>query len=148
MIITIYGENLAPTPWCGVSISQKGPYPLEACGVRVLVGDSRAGLMYAGPKQINLVLPADAPTLGTAPMRVCVREVCSDPVEVQFSTHKIFLKVEGKAYVHMPVWLEVEHPAPYQFRYPCLLWPWGIVDAFLDVRYNGRPSCHCCSPSR
>jgi TonB family protein len=139
MIITIYGENLAPTPWCGVSFSQKPPFPMEACGVRVLVGDSPAGLMSAGPKQINLVLPADAPTLGKAPIRVCVREVCSAPLEMQFSTHKIFLKVEGKAYVHMPVWLEVEHPAPYEFRYPCGDWPWGIDNAVLDVRYSGLP---------
>jgi hypothetical protein len=107
--------------------------------VRVLVGDSPAGLMYAGPKQINLVIPDDAPTLGTAPMRVCVREVCSDPVEARFSTRKIFLKLEGKAYVHMPMWLEIEHPVSQELRHPCINWPWDVSDAFLDIRHNGRP---------
>ncbi len=139
MIVTIYGENLAPTPWCGYQFSQKKPYPREACGVRVLVGDSPAGLMYAAPKQINMVIPDDAPALGTAPLRVCVKEACSAPVEMRFSTRKIFLKLEGKAYVHMPVWLEIEHPVSQELRRPCISWPWHVSDAFLDVRHNGRP---------
>ncbi|MCE5307394.1 MAG: TonB family protein [Acidobacteriales bacterium] len=138
-IVTVYGENLAPATWCGVELSQKPPYPLEVCGVRVLVGESPAGLLYAGPKQINLMLPADAPTLGTAPMRVCVREVCSDPVELRFSVRKIFLKMDGKAYVHMPLWIDVEHPTPYEFLYPCMNRPGAIVNASLEVRYGGRP---------
>jgi len=138
-IITVYGDNLAPANWCGVELSQKPPYPLEVCGVRVLVGESQAGLLYAGPKQINLMLPADAPTLGTAPMRVCVREVCSDPVELRFSVRKIFLKVDGEAYLHMPVWIDVEHPTSYEFLYPCMNRPGTVANASLEVRYNGRP---------
>src|ERR1035438_7771324 len=46
MTVELYGQHLAPEPWCGQNATPPAPYPLEVCGVQVLVGTSPAGLMY------------------------------------------------------------------------------------------------------
>jgi hypothetical protein len=135
MIVTIYGEHFAG---CSLPIPQNGPYPIEACGLRVLVGASPAGLLYVGEKQINLKIPAHAPAEGTAPLKVCVRDVCSDPVTFRFSSHKAYIAVQGTAYVHMPVWIEADQPMPYDIFYPYLTWPWDFGGYQLEVRRNGK----------
>src|SRR5579862_3187325 len=103
MILTIYGEDLGPELQCPEPIPQNGPYPLETCGVRVLVNDRPAGLLFSGSKQINFKIPDDAPEEGSAPIQVCVRGTCSDRVMVRFSVRKAFIHLVGHAYVHMPV---------------------------------------------
>src|SRR5437868_1324732 len=90
MIIELYGQHFGPSPWCAAKIPQNGPYPTEACGVRVSVGGTPAGLLFVGEKQINLKIPVDAPEEGTAPIQVCVRERCSEPVMFRFSVHKSY----------------------------------------------------------
>ncbi|MDQ6665412.1 MAG: hypothetical protein M3Z23_13590 [Acidobacteriota bacterium] len=138
MFIELYGEHLDPAPWCGEPIPQNGPYPTEACGVRVLVGATSASLLFVGEKQINLKIPADAPDEGAAPIQVCVREVCSPRVEVRFSTRKAYIRVQGEAYVHMPVWIEADQPASYDIYYPYLPLPWAFGGYRFEVRRNGR----------
>jgi hypothetical protein len=139
MIMTFYGENLSPEPTCFEQIQPNGPYPLEACGVRVLVNGHAAGLLYLGPKQINFKIPDDAPEDGSAPIQVCVRETCSDPVVFRFSLRKAFLHVQGHAYVHMPVWIEVEQPGNNDIHYPYSIFQMNFGGAKLEVFHNGEP---------
>jgi hypothetical protein len=140
MTVELYGQHLAPEPWCGQNATPPAPYPLEVCGVQVLVGTSPAGLMYVGPVQINFKIPADAPAQGSAPVQVCVRGVCGAPVAMQFSAYTASLRLRGTAAVHMPVWVEVDAPAPYEFKYPCFNDPWwGPNEWKVEVRYGGQP---------
>ena len=138
MIVEIYGQHLAPEPWCGESRTPPDPYPAELCGVRVLVGSRTAGLMYAGPSQINIRIPADAPAEGSAPIQVCVRGVCGAPVTMPFAAHKAFLSLRGTAYVHMPVWIDIYQTTPEPVRYPCGPTPWSFDGYRLEVRRNGQ----------
>lgn len=137
MTVELYGDNLGPEPWCNRPIPQNGPYPKEACGVRLLVDGSPAGLLFAGTKQINFKIPDDAPEEGSAPIQVCVRETCSNRVEMPFSDHKAFLKIQGHAYVHMPVWIEVEQPWT-DVRYPYSIFPLNFGGAEFDVFFKGE----------
>lgn len=138
MILTFYGENLGPEPTCFTPIPQNGPYPAEACGVRVLVDGHAAGLLYIGAKQTNFKIPDDAPADGSAPIQVCVHETCSDPVVFQFSARKAFLRLQGHAYVHMPVWIEVEQPWT-DVRYPYSIFPMNFGGAEFEVFFKGEP---------
>lgn len=139
MIVELYGEHLGPNPVCDAPASQNGRYPTEACGVRVTVGGRAAGLLFVSEKQINLKIPADAPDEGVAPFQICVHEVCSQQVEVRFSTHKAYIKVQGTAYVRMPVWIEADQPMPYDIAYPKTVWPWQFGGYAFEVRRNGQP---------
>ncbi len=139
MIVELYGEHLGPAPLCAEIIPRNVPYRTEACGVRVMVAASPAGLLYVGEKQINLKIPADAPEEGTAPIRVCVRDRCSDPVTFRFSAHKSYIAIQGVAYVHMPVWIEAEQPAGCGIDYPYSVWPWYFGGYEFEVRRDGKP---------
>jgi len=138
MILTFYGENLAPETGCSRQIPQNGPYPSDACGVRVVVDGSPAGLLYVGAKQVNFKIPDDAPADGSAPIQVCVRESCSDPVVFRFSARKAFIKLQGHAYVHMPVWIQVEQPWG-DVRYPYSIFPLNFGGNQIEVFYKGEP---------
>jgi hypothetical protein len=139
MIVELYGEHLGPTPPCDAPIPQNGPYSTEACGVRVTVGERPAALLFVSEKQINLKIPADAPDEGVAPIQICVHDVCSQPVPVRFSTRKAYIKVQGTAYVRMPVWIEVDLPMLYDIQYPAYVWPWQFGGYAFEVRRNGQP---------
>jgi hypothetical protein len=139
MIMTFYGENLGPEPTCFRQIPQNGPYPLEACGSRVLVDGHASGLLFVGPKQINFKIPDDAPEDGSAPIQVCVHETCSDPVVFRFSLRKAFIHLVGHAYVHMPVWIDVDQPATYGISYPYSMFPLDFGGNELEVFYKGEP---------
>ena len=134
-IPTIYGKGFAT---CAASIPLKGSYPEEACGVRVTVAGKPAGLIYVGPDQINLKIPANAPDEGMADIQVCVRAACSDPVPVRFSSRKAYLRVQGTAYVRMPVWIEADLPGPHDIFYPYVASPWAFGDYKLEVRREGK----------
>jgi hypothetical protein len=138
MVVEIYGQRLAPEPWCGAPRTPPAPYPAEVCGVRVLVGAIPAPLMFVGPGQINIRIPEDAPAEGSAPIQVCVRGVCGAPVTMQFAAHKAFLRLRGTAYVHMPVWIDVEQTAREPVRYPCGRTPWSFEGYRLEARRNGQ----------
>ncbi len=135
MVLEIYGENLAPRQECGAA---KPPYPREICGVRVMLGNTAAELMYVSSGQINLKLPPDSPAEGLVPFRVCDGEVCSKPVMMRFSRHTALLSPDGPGYVHMPVWIHIEPPFPYRVYYPCGLWPWSFPEYDFEVRLHGR----------
>ncbi len=147
-VVELYGRHLAPDPWCGENPTPPAPYPVEVCGVRVLVGTSPAGLMHVGSSQVNFKIPADAPAEGAVPIQVCVRGVCSAPMSVQFGTPKAFLRLRGSASVHMPVWVEIDAPAPDQVRYPCADWPWSFDGYQFEVRRNGQPLAPAPPPKR
>ncbi len=143
--VTIYGLNLAPRNWCEEPHAQPNPYPLEVCGVRVLVGGHPAGLMYVGQigngvgkVQVNFQVPADAPAEGMVPIVVCVGAVCSDPVEMEFTAKDILLRVQGDAYVRMPVWIEVEVPANVRFSYPFSFCPWDFGGYEFEIRKDDQ----------
>jgi hypothetical protein len=138
MVVEVYGQHLAPEPWCGASRTPPSPYPAELCGVRVLVGPSPAGLMYVGPAQINFTIPANAPAAGSAPIQVCVSGVCGAPVTMQFAARKAFLRPRGAAYVHMPVWIDVYQTTNEPVRYPCRITPWSFNGYRFEVRRNGQ----------
>ncbi len=138
MFITVYGKNLGPEPWCNQPIPQNGPYPVEACGVRVLVGGVPAGLLFIGSGQINFKIPAEAPEEGSAPIQICAGTIYSQQVVFRFSTRKAWIRVQGQASVHMPVWIEVEQPMGYEIRYPYQVWPWHFGGDSIEVRHNGK----------
>jgi len=142
MVVELYGQHLAPEPWCGQPAMPPAPYPTDICGVRVMIGDAPAGLMFVGPGQINFKIPSGVPLEGSAPIRVCVRGACGAPVVMRFSAHKAYLRLRGTAAVHMPVWLEVEAPAPYEFKFPCHNSLWGFQGFQFEVRRNGQPLSH------
>lgn len=44
----------------------------------------------------------------------CLSQMCvAGPVVMRFSSHTALLAVERPAYVHMPVWIDVDAPASY-----------------------------------
>ena len=67
--------------------------------------------MYVSETQINLKIPEELPTEGFIPIQVCAGKVCSDPVTMRFSARTALLTLERPAYVHMPVWINVDAPA-------------------------------------
>jgi hypothetical protein len=137
-IMTLYGDDLAPEAGCNQPIPPNGAYPPEACGVRVLVDGRASGLMFVGPKQINFKMPEEAPEEGSAPIQVCVRDTCSDRVMLRFSLRKAFLHLQGHAYVHMPVWIQVDQPWS-DIRYPYSIFPLNLGGAEFEVLYKGEP---------
>lgn len=139
MVLELWGQNLAPVPWCGAEPIPKGPLPHEICGVRVLIGSRPAELMYVSGGQISLKIPADVPAEGLEPFRVCVGTVCSAPVTMRFSASTALLTLEQPASVHMPVWVDVDPPAPYVISYPCWYWPWNFSGYEFEVRRDGKP---------
>jgi len=156
--LEIYGTDLAEGPGCSQPIPSNGPYPLEACGVHVTADGLRAGLLYVSPIQINIQLPGNLPD-GPAPVQICVRDVCSDPVVKEFSSHTTFVHVQEPAYVQMPIWVDVELPSPYRISYPCRTDPWDfrspdieqeaeVVDYKLELLREGMPVAESSPPKR
>lgn len=97
------------------------------------IGQRRYGFTY---DQINFETPADAPD-GSVPVQVCIKDLCSDPVHVEFTSKDILLRVEGPAHVHMPLWMDVEIPRNVKFAYPFSICPWDFGGYQLQMRQNG-----------
>lgn len=55
--VSIFGTNLAATPQTASS-----PYPAVLNGTQVLIGSTSLPLQFAGPKQINALIPDSVPT--------------------------------------------------------------------------------------
>ena len=141
----VLGSHLTPERWCGAQHEQQPPYPLAVCGVRVLIGAQPAGLMYVGPygvhtgsDQINFQVPEGIETEGEVPFQVCVGKLCSDPLQVPFTNKDILIKVEGKAYAHMPLWVGFTVPFNNEFRYPASPCPWDFGGFQIEVRKDGH----------
>ncbi len=137
-IIEMYGTNLAPAPFCTEPIPAGGPYPTQVCGVRVTAAGFATGLLYVSARQINLKLPDGLPD-GPAPLQVCVRDLCSDPVMKQFSTHTALIRVQEPVYAGMPIWVDVDMPPPNWLSYPCLTDPWDFRGNAMEVLHEGSP---------
>jgi hypothetical protein len=137
-IATIYGTGLVASGPCPVRSFRPPALPVEACGVHVLIGRDRARLLYLSPSQINLMIPETAPAEGTAPIQVCVRDACSEPVPVRFSANKAYLRIAGTAYAGMPVWLVIDEPVPYEARYPFHPMPWVVDPYLVSVVRDGK----------
>jgi len=146
-LASVYGYDLLPVPWCAEPHNQSAPYPLELCGVRVLMGGHPAGLMYAGPMgnkymtadQINFQVPDDAPSAGIAPVQVCRGAICSEPLDAEFTDQDIILGPPVEAFLRMPIWIDVEVPMNPDFRYPIRGCPWDFGDYEFEVRRDGQP---------
>jgi len=154
--LEIYGTGLAPSAFCAQPIPSNGPYPLKACDVFVTAGGLAAGLLYVSSGQINVKLPENLPD-APAPVQICARGLCSEPVVKDFSSHTAFIHVKEPAYVEMPIWIEVELPSPYRVSYPCRTDPWDfrspteeqpseLIDYRLEVRRAGVPIAHALAP--
>ena len=97
-----------------------------------------AGLLAVMEKQINLKIPADAPTSGEAAIVVTERGVRSASVMVPFGKPKVILSLAGPAYVHMPVWIALDRPYPYyDTAYPHSQLPENFGGGRFEVRRNG-----------
>ena len=145
-ILEIYGRHLGPEPQCGQPLPW-GPYVTEACGVRVTVGGISGILQFVSARLIRLFLPANLAD-GAAPVQVCVHHLCSEPVMARFASRAVVLQLQEPAYVHMPLWIAVDMPAPYRVVYPCRTDPWefhgrgtgglyDVDDYKIELRHKG-----------
>jgi hypothetical protein len=136
-VIAIRGRNFAlPCP-----SSQPPPDEMEHvkkwCGTEVTVAGMPAGLLEVQENLVLLKIPAGAPTSGEAAIVVTVNGVGSQPVMVPFGRLKVLLSVAGPAYVHMPVWITLERPYPYDVLYPYSANPTNFGGGRFEVRRNG-----------
>ena len=138
-VTAMYGFNLAPAGGCAYPSPTNGIYPTEVCGVRLTVAGVPAQLLAVLERQINFKVPAEAPTSGEAAIVVTVRGVSSQPVMVPFGKRKTTLSVAGPAYVHMPVWIDVDRARPYDISYPYTLDPRNFGGGRFEV--SGTASC-------
>jgi uncharacterized protein (TIGR03437 family) len=67
-LISLYGIGLGPDPAVTAQL-QNNAYPTSIGGVQVLVGGTAAPLLYAGPGQINAIVPS---RLTTSSVRIDV----------------------------------------------------------------------------
>lgn len=81
--IEIYGSNLASgeRSWAGADFSGVNA-PASLDGVSVTVGGVPAFVSYVSPSQINVQVPANAPTSGTAPVIVTSGGLASNPMNL------------------------------------------------------------------
>jgi hypothetical protein len=107
------------------------------CGTQVTVDGIPAGLLAVLERQINLKIPQEVPAAADAAVVVTVNGVSSQPVMVAFGKPKVILSVEGAAYVHMPVWIALKRPLPYNVAYPYALNPGNFGGGRFEVMHNG-----------
>lgn len=154
--VSIYGTHLGPFPGCAakpdpqlretVNPNNPGPqfanlsvYPTELCGVRVLVGDKPAGLLYVSEKQINFKVPQDSAESGTVELRVVAQGQSSAPVEMPAGFGKTTISLAEPAYTNLPVWLKVDLRFGLgHVSYPYLLGPAGFGCNEVEVRRDGH----------
>jgi hypothetical protein len=137
MLVSIYGQNLAPMGGC--SLPAPAQSSTELCGVTVTVAGKRAELLAVLDKQINLRVPEGVPSRGPAPIQVAVGEKRSAPVMVDFGSPMAKLSLVAVAYAEMPVWIRLERPYPYDTRYPYSPDPGNFGGAEFEVKREGVP---------
>jgi hypothetical protein len=115
-----------------------GNYPTELCDTQVTVNSIPAGLLAVLETQINIQIPAGVPAEGDAAIVVNVSGLSSGPVRVPFGKPKVVLTLQAPAYVHMPVWIEVEGSVHYSdTRYPYSTNVENFGGARFEVKRNG-----------
>ena len=156
MLVSIYGSNLGPATGCQGYGDQKhwdtlpadnpfgvweriAIYPTNLCDVRVMVGNTAAGLTWVQAEQINFQVPQDVPFGGSADLRVIYRGAASDPAPLRFGIDRLTITQDEPAYAGMAVWVhvhtasDVERPLQFPFREDPL---WFACND-LEVRHNG-----------
>lgn len=79
-LITVRGVRLGPAPPAEVDLAAADRLPFELGGVTVEINGLPAPLLVAGGSRIEAVVPTEAPTEGTAYLRVIIDDVASDEV--------------------------------------------------------------------
>jgi hypothetical protein len=148
-LVSIYSPDVGPDNDCvgradptrqepgAPEMSDPRVFPTELCGIQVIVNETPAGLLWVGPRQINLKFPVNTPN-GTARVRVVRDGLSSDEITVQVGPPYIQLSLAEPAYVGMPVWLKAFTRGQPVFYYPVYLPPpdTGCID--IEIRFNGQ----------
>ena len=138
MLVSIYGRHLGPDSGC---TAERGAFsePVELCGASVTIGGTKAALLYVQQQQINLRVPATAPTEGMVDFIVTYSGHSSAPVPIRFAPLAASVSLSGPVYVHMPIWIDVDLPDPHwrSLRYPVTIWPTDFGGHQFEVRRNG-----------
>ena len=69
-LISIYGTGLGPNPGAGSSLNSSGQISSTIGGTRILIGGVAAPLLYAGPNQINAVVPFEVASVASTTIQV------------------------------------------------------------------------------
>ena len=157
-MFTIYGKNLGPEQSC---VRNAGPFlpdgpntpeqlaevervlPIQLCGVRVLLDDEPAPLIYVSVGQINFVVPGSRQFGEKAIIRVVRTGASSIPVSLKFGPDRMSLYQEEAAYAGMPVWVRLynvsdgRRPVELPFGIP-LMWP-SAKCPHIEVKFNDAP---------
>lgn len=136
--VSIYGQHLGPKTGCTAGTDGRTDAK-ELCGTAVTVGGVAAGLLYVQEQQINLRIPYNVPTEGDVPFVVTREGRAGTETAVPFSPYGAAIKHSGVAYVDMPIWIEIQLPAPlgHSLRYPVTIYPTDFGGHGFEVRRNG-----------
>ena len=130
--LSITGRNLGPQTACG---PKAGSSPAKSlCQVQVLFNGAPVQLLYAQDRQIDLKIPDDAPTRGTATLQVVYRGRSGPTATLAFGPS---VELDGPAHVGGPIWLRVHSPAGYEAPYPVSARPNDFGCVLVEVRRNG-----------
>jgi hypothetical protein len=137
LLVSIYGRHLGPVSSC--TAGRVFIEPEELCGASVIIGGKKAGLLYVQDRQINLRVPITAPSEGMADFVVTYGGRSNASVPVRFAALTASVKLSGPAYVHMPVWIDIDLPYPHwhSLRYPMRIRPADFGGHKFEVRRNG-----------
>jgi hypothetical protein len=157
MLVSIYGTDLGPQQGCigqadthatetpspllpDQSFVNTLIYPKELCGVRVMFGDTPAGLLYVQQSQINFKVPQDAPMEGTQLLRVLHNGRSSAAAEMRLGLETATLSLEQPARVNGPVWIQIKaplFPPSGDLQYPVGVQPNDFGCHEVEVRRDG-----------
>jgi hypothetical protein len=137
MEVSIYGQHLGPKTGCAAERSWKEAR--ELCGTTVTVGGAPAALLYVQEAQINLRVPFTVPTEGIVPFVVTRNGRASPAVTGRFAAYSATITPPAKAYVDMPIWIEVQLPdgLSHSLRYPVTIRPGDFGGHQFEVRHRG-----------
>ena len=155
---TIYGKDLGPEELC---VRAAGPFhpeggntseeleevarilPIQLCGVRVLIDEEPAPLIYVYRSQINFVVPASRSRGEKVMLRVVRTGVSSIPVSLKYGPDRMSLVQQQATYTGMPVWVRLynvsEGKQPVELPLGLsLIWS-SEKCPHIEVKYQGAP---------
>ena len=130
--LSILGRNLGPAVGCAPQPGSS--HPTSLCQVQVLFNGALVQLQYAQERRIDIKIPDDAPTSGTATLRVVYRGRSGPTATLSFGPT---VELDGPAHVGGPIWLRVHSPVGYEVRYPGKIEPTNFDCEQVEVRYYG-----------
>lgn len=136
--VSVYGLQLGPKTGCRAGTGGRTEVK-QLCGTAVTVGGVPAELLYVQEQQVNLRIPYNVPTEGDVSFVVTREGRASAAMAVRFSPYLAAIKHSGVAYVDMPIWIEIQLPAPlwHSLRYPVTTYPADFGGHQFEVRRNG-----------